>query len=85
MKVMSYDTARKNLSQTIQEVCRDHSPVIITHDDIETVVMLSLEDYNSFEETNYLLSSPANAMRLESAKQSLDQGRGIAVDPYSLE
>ncbi|HEY5812408.1 MAG TPA: type II toxin-antitoxin system prevent-host-death family antitoxin, partial [Terrimicrobiaceae bacterium] len=61
---ISYTAARENLASTMDRVCADHSPVIITRNRNQSVVMLSLEDYESLEETAYLMRSPANAKRL---------------------
>lgn len=60
----------------MDEVCESHEPVIITRNGQESVVMLSLEDYNSLEETAYLLRSPNNAKRLLEAIAELEAGHG---------
>ena len=57
-------------------VCQDHDPVIITRKNNEAVVMLSLEDYESISETNYLLRSPVNAKRLLDSIEELENGKG---------
>ncbi|WP_419262231.1 type II toxin-antitoxin system Phd/YefM family antitoxin [Caulobacter sp. ErkDOM-C] len=55
----------------------DHEPVIITRDKGKpSAVLMSLEDFAAFEETRYLLRSPANADRLLTAVAQLDQGLG---------
>jgi len=77
MDAITYASARENLALTMDKVCRDHSPVIITRDSDQPVVMLALEDYEALEETAYLLKSPNNAKRLLSAKESLDSGKGL--------
>ena len=64
MTAISYTVARENLALTMDKVFRDHSPVIITRGRKAAVVMMSLEDYSSWEETIYLTRSPANALRL---------------------
>ena len=64
MDSISYTTARANLAKTMDRVCESHEPVIITRSREPSVVMLSLEDFNSLEETAYLLSSRENAKRL---------------------
>ena len=76
MDSISYTTARANLARTMDEVCERHEPLIITRNGQESVVMLSLEDYNSLEETAYLLRSPKNAQRLLAAIADLERGRG---------
>ena len=76
MKSVTYSYARNNLAETMDEVCNDHSPVIITRRNGQAVVMFSLEDYHSLEETAYLLASPANATRLLESVAELDAGGG---------
>lgn len=75
MNTITYTAARGNLAQTMQQVCADHEPVIITRKD-EAVVMLSLEDYKSLEETAYLLRSPKSAKRLLESVAELEGGKG---------
>lgn len=64
MDAISYTAARATLSRTMQKVCNDHAPIIITRKSEAPVVMMSLEDYEAMEETTYLLRSPANARKL---------------------
>lgn len=76
MKAITYSQARENLAKTITKVCEDHSPVIITKKGTEAVVMMSLEDYEAMEETNYLVRSPRNARRLLESIEQLEAGKG---------
>ncbi len=76
MKAITYTAARENLASTIDEVCQDRSPVIITRKRDQAVVLLSLEDYQELEETAYLLRSPKNARRLLNAVAVLNRGGG---------
>jgi antitoxin YefM len=76
MKAITYTAAREGLASTMDKVCRDRSPIIITRNRDQSVVMLSLADYEQLEETAYLLRSPANARRLLSAIGSLERGKG---------
>jgi len=76
MDTISYTSARAKLASTMDRVCEDHEPVIITRSNQPSVVMLSLEDYSALEETAYLLRSPKNARRLLEAITDLEQGRG---------
>jgi antitoxin YefM len=77
MTAITYTAARENLATTMDRVCRDHDPVIITRNRDQAVVMLSLDDYESLQETAYLLRSPANAKRLLASIDSLNRGQGI--------
>ena len=76
MKSITYSKARQNLAETIQTVCEDQAPVLITKKDDMSVVMLSLEEYESLEETAHLLRSPKNARRLIESMEQLHSGKG---------
>ncbi len=76
MKAISYTNARSNLAKTMEKVCEDHDPVIITRRNENSVVMMSLEDYQALEETAYLLRSPKNARRLLESIAQLESGDG---------
>jgi len=80
MTAITYTAARENLAATMDRVCLDRDPVIITRNRDQAVVMLSLEDYESLQETTYLLRSPANAKRLLESIESLEQGELITKD-----
>jgi len=77
MDAISYSAARANLAKTMEKVCDDHAPVIITRKSESPVVMVSLADYQAMEETAYLLRSPANARRLLESIAELEAGQGI--------
>jgi antitoxin YefM len=76
MKAMTYTTAREKLADTIDAVCEDHDPVIITKRRDRSVVMIALDDYEALMETAYLLRSPRNARRLLSSINELREGKG---------
>lgn len=76
MKSITYTAARENLASTINRVCEDHAPVVITRNRDQAVVMLSLEEYQSLEETAHLLRSPENARRLLRSIDQLERRKG---------
>ncbi len=76
MNAVTYSQARENLAKTMDKVCDDHSPIIITRKSQRSVVMISLEDYQALEETAYLLRSPKNARRLLESIVELESGGG---------
>ena len=76
MDAISYTAVRANLAQTMDRVCDNHEPIIVTRNREQAVVMISLEDYKSMEETAYLLRSPVNARRLLASIAELEQGKG---------
>ena len=76
MNTITYSSARSNLAQTMEKVCDDHAPVIITRKAARPVVMMSLDDYGALVETAYLLRSPKNARRLLESIMQLEAGKG---------
>ncbi|WP_286380697.1 type II toxin-antitoxin system Phd/YefM family antitoxin [Acinetobacter towneri] len=64
MKVITCAELQDNLADIFDYVINDHAPVLINREDKQAVVLISLDDYKAFEETAYLLKSPANAKRL---------------------
>jgi len=76
MNTITYTAARGNLARTMEKVCEDHEPVIITRKQEGAVVMLSLADYKALEETAYLMRSPENARRLLESIAELARGGG---------
>jgi antitoxin YefM len=75
MDAITYTTARANLAATMDRVCDNHEPIVVTRN-AQSVVMMSLEDYNALEETAYLLRSPKNALRLLESIAELEAGHG---------
>lgn len=81
MDTISYSDARAQLAKTMDKVCDDHTPVVITRKSSRSVVMMSLDDYQALEETAYLLRSPKNARRLLESIVELESGGGAARKP----
>ncbi|MFD2836495.1 type II toxin-antitoxin system prevent-host-death family antitoxin [Azotobacter vinelandii] len=80
-QTINYTTARQHLAETMERVNDDRAPILITRQKGEPVVMMSLADYNAFEETAYLLRSPANAERLIRSIANLRAGK---AEPRTL-
>lgn len=76
MEAITYTAARQNLAKTMEKVCKDHAPIIVTRKSSDSVVIMSLEDYEALEETAYLLRSPKNAQRLIESIVQLEKGEG---------
>jgi antitoxin YefM len=67
MQTMSYTTLRNNLSEAINKVNEDHTPILITRQNGKPAVLMSLEDFHAYDETAYLMASPANKKALDEA------------------
>jgi antitoxin YefM len=64
MNVVTVDEAKRNLDSLIAKVFSNAEPTVITSETGQHIVMLSLDEFNGWQETAYLLSNPANAAHL---------------------
>ena len=78
MDVISYTAARNNLAKTMDKVNKRGAPVIITRQKGTSAVLMSLDEFNAYEETAHLMRSPKNAARLNKAIAQLESGKGKA-------
>lgn len=77
MKVMSYSESRANYAEVLSHVVDDCEEVVITRAGHDPVVIVSLAEYESLKETNYLLQSPANARVLKRRIERLERGASV--------
>ncbi len=80
MKTLSYTESRARYAQVLDDVVNNREEVVITRAGHESVVIVSLEDFESLRETAYLMRSPTNARRLLDAMERLEAGSGEAHD-----
>jgi antitoxin YefM len=80
MNAINYTDLRQNLKSHMDNVYQDHEPLIVTRKDNQNVVLISLEDYNSLSETQYLLSSQNNANRLLRSLSDARNGKSFQKD-----
>jgi len=80
MEIISYTKARNNFSDVMNKVCQNHTPITIYRQENKPVVLISLEDYNSIEETMYLMSTPNNFKNLLQSIDEIEQGKVIEMD-----
>ncbi len=89
MDVVNYTDFRKNLAKFIDKVDTDKGPILITRQNAKPTVLMSLEEFNSYEETMHLLSSSNNARRLRrsiaDAKGSRFVDADVAIDDTELD
>lgn len=76
MEITTYTAFRQHLKSFLDKVFIDHSPLFVTRANGEDVVVLSKADYNSMQETFYLLQSPNNAARLLKGIEDHEAGKG---------
>ncbi|WP_110648243.1 type II toxin-antitoxin system Phd/YefM family antitoxin [Salinicola peritrichatus] len=75
MDTLSYSAFRSHLAKTLDKVNDDHTPVLITRQNGKPAIVMSVEDFKSYEETAYLMASPKNAERLSQAIAEAEGGQ----------
>jgi antitoxin YefM len=75
MEILSYSALRNNLASTLDKVNEDHISILITRQNGKPAVIMSLEDFKSYEETAYLMASPKNVERLSQAIAEVETGK----------
>ncbi|WP_136514048.1 type II toxin-antitoxin system Phd/YefM family antitoxin [Geomonas edaphica] len=84
MQAITYSEARQDLKNVMDEACKNHEPILVTRRKGESVVILSLDDYESILESDYLLSSPANATRLTQSLAEAKAGKRTPLEALEL-
>ncbi|PHS56741.1 MAG: type II toxin-antitoxin system prevent-host-death family antitoxin [Sulfurimonas sp.] len=80
MQTTTFSQTRQHLASTMDAVVANHNPITITRQNKEAVVMISLQDFQSMQETAYLMQSSNNASRLNEAIEQLESGFGQTRD-----
>ncbi|MEV0327097.1 type II toxin-antitoxin system prevent-host-death family antitoxin [Micromonospora echinospora] len=87
MRIVNFTQLRQNLAAELDRVINDAEEVVVTRSGHEPVVIVSLVEYESMKETEYLLSSPSNAAALRRSIAELEQGDTAErdlVDPATV-
>ena len=77
MKTLNFSQTRNNLASTLDMVVEDSTPIIVTRQNKEPVVLISLKDFRALQETIYLMQSEKNAKRLNRSIKELETGEGL--------
>ena len=77
MDAVSYSDLRQNLKSYMDKVYNDNDQLIITRKNNENLVLISITEYNSLMETNYLLSNEANAEHLKKSIDQYESGKAL--------
>jgi antitoxin YefM len=76
MKLVTENEAVSTFRALADMACSSHEPVFIAREGASPVVLIALADYESRNDTEYLLSSPANAARLMEAVAAYETKQG---------
>lgn len=77
MQVLPYSRARQSFAEIMKAANTDHTPFHITQKSGDDVVIISKADFDAMQETMHLMSSPANAHRLNRSIVELEAGKGM--------
>ena len=77
MEAVSFSEFRENLKGFLDKSYDNHEPIIVTRKEGKNMVVISMEDYNSIMETNYLLSNKANAEHLFKSIEQIKKGKKV--------
>ena len=75
MNAITINQAKQNLNNLIEKVVSDVEPTIICNDKGRKAVLMPLTEFNSWQETIFLLSNPANAGHLRKSIEQAKSGK----------
>ncbi len=80
MNAITVAQAKAQFEELLEQVVTDAEPVIVATESGKNIVILSLEEFNAWQETFYLLSPPANAEHLRKSIQEAETGNLVEKD-----
>jgi antitoxin YefM len=80
MQAVTLKDAKRNLPNLVAQVLADAEPRIVVTDAGDQVVVMPLDEFNSWKETLYLLGNPANAAHLRKSIAELKAGHAEPRD-----
>jgi antitoxin YefM len=84
MRTANYSDLRSNLKSYLDNVVINCEPLIVHRSENNSVVVISLEEYNAIKETEYIASSPEMLRRIQDAERSVKEGNGIKINIDAL-
>ena len=84
MRTANYSELRNNLKAYLDGVINDSEPLLVHRAGHESVVVISLEEYNSIKETEYIMKSPAMMDIIRKGEREIKNGEGKTVNVDEL-
>ncbi len=84
MRTVNYSELRNNLKSYLDGVINDSEPLIVHRSGNDSVVVISLEEYNAIKETEYIMKSPAMMDIIRKGDEEINNGGGTSVDIENL-
>lgn len=79
MRTTNYSELRNNLKSYLDAVINDSEPLLVHRSGNESVVVISLDEYNSIMETEYIMKSPAMMEAIRRGDEEIKNGGGTPV------
>ena len=83
MRAVNYSELRQNLKTNLDAVSENAELLIVHRAKGKSIVMMSLDEYSSLEETLHLLQSKENRQRLESAIENINSKTNLVNHPLT--
>jgi antitoxin YefM len=80
MTTLSYTHTRNNLAKVLEQAEENHEAIIVTRSGKNPSVIMSMEEFESLQETLHLLSSPQNALRMQKSLADYEAGNFVNGD-----
>lgn len=84
MRTTSFSDFRTNLKTHLDSATQDHEPLLVTRQQGDAVVVMSLAEFNSHQTTVSLLSTPEKAIKLMKSIEEHKRGELMNVDMTNL-
>jgi len=81
MLAVTQTDLRTNIKELLDNVSHDDDTIVVTRSNRENVVIISEAEYNSWQETNYLMKTEANRQALVKSIASVNRGEGKVLTP----
>ena len=82
MKAITSKQAKQQLDEIIDQVILDREPAILSNEQGRQAVLMSLDEFNSWQETLYLLSNPANYEHLLASIKQAKEGKTMVRESF---
>ena len=80
MRTANYTELRNNMKHYLDEVVNDCEPLLVHRTGNESVVIISLDEYNAIKETEYIMKSPEMMKAIRKGEEEIAQGKGIRIN-----
>ncbi len=84
MRTANYSELRNNLKHYLDGVINDSEPLLVHRSGNESVVVISLDEYNSIKETEYIMKSPEMMNVIRKGNEEIKSGKGKVVNVDEL-